>query len=287
MKLGKFFAFAAAMVVAVSVHATDNLKIYHTGGKTGSSMILATEYAKDLKDKHKSVEVLGLGGCMPTLRSLKSDKEPSIVLWDGGMFPIEECRTEFTKQAPVSFLVVYYSLCTSAENNFSLNDFIKGGKVGLNVPLDFWANWYRDFGAGHGIQYTHIPVGDSGKQILSLISKETDWSFIAGNRAKAQMQDKKLRCVATTNPAGENGLPFLGTVAKNFDRTELVLAWFSYVANASANDKAQIESQISALHKSPEFQKFLLNGGIVDYTHSTSEAKRKMLDRITNVMSGK
>ena len=287
LKLHKLITFAALGIMSVAAHANDNLKIYHTGGKTGTSMIFANEYAKDFKPKHKAVEAIGLGGCAPTLRALKTDKEPSVVLWDTGMLPIEECNSEFTKQPPVTLFVSYYMLCTSAENNYTLADFAKGGRVALNVPLDFWSNWYRDFGAVNNTRYTNVPVGDSGKQILSLVSKETDWAMIAGQRARAQMQDKKLRCVASTNPAGEEGLPFVGTVAKGFDRSELLLAWASYVTNASAVDRAKIESNLGALHKSPEFQKFMREGHIVDYTHAPAAAKKKFYEHMIHVMGSK
>lgn len=287
MKLIKLITFAAAGIMSMAAYANDNLKIYHTGGKTGTSMIFANEYVKDFKPKHKVVDAIGLGSCMPTLRALRTDKEPSVVLWDTGMLPVEECKSEFTKQPPVTLFVSYNMICTSAENNYTLADFAKGGSVGLNAPLEFWANWYRDFGAVNGVRYTNVPVGDSGKLILSLVSKETDWAMLPGQRARAQMQDKKLRCVATTNPAGEEGLPFVGTVAKGFDRSEVLLAWASYVANASTANRANIEAGLVSLHKTPEFQKFMRDGHIVDYTHAPAATKKKFYEHMIRVMSPK
>ena len=286
MKLNKFIAVVTLGIMATAAHAVENLKIYHTGGRTGTSMIFAGEYAKDFKNKYKSADVFGLGGCLPTLSSLKNDKESSIVLWDTGMLAVNECRIEFTKNQPVSLFGSYYMLCTSAENNFTLNDFAKGGRVALNVPLEFWADWYRDFGAANGVKYTNIPVGDSGKLILSLVSKETDWAIIPGQRARAQMQDKKLRCVASTNPAGEDGLPFVGIVAKGFDRAELLLAWASYVGNPAGN-RTKIEADIVNLHKTPEFQKFIKDNFIVDYTNAPAAAKKKFYDHMIRVMTPK
>lgn len=288
MKSTKFIAIIAAFVMSAVAHAGDNLKIYHTGGKTGTSMIYANEYAKELKSKYPGVEATGPGGCLPTLRALKNDKEQSvesIVLWDTGMLGTKECRPEFSKQEPISVFGSYYMLCTSAENNFTLTDFAKGGRVALNVPLEFWANWYRDFGAVNGVKYTNVPVGDSGKLILSLVSKESDWAILPGQRARAQVQDKKLRCVASTNPAGEDGLPFVGSVAKGFDRAELLLAWASFAANAPAGNKAKIEADIGAIHKSPEFQDLMKKGHVVDYTHAPTAEKKKFYEHMIHVMS--
>lgn len=289
MKLKQFIALAVASITFASAQAGDTLKIYHTGGKTGTSMIFANEYAKDFKTKYKSVEATGPGGCLPVLKSLKDDTTTdTLVLWDTGVVGSDECRPEYVKHEPMSVFVSYYMLCTSADNNLTLNDFAKGnGRVALNVPLDFWANWFRDFGKASGANFTPVPVGDSGKLILSLVSKETDWAFIPGQRARAQVKDKKLRCVASTNPNGEDGLPFVGSVAPGFDRSELLLGWASYVKNASPADKAKIEAEVIAFHKSAEFQKFMKDTYIVDYTLGSAEKRKKFFDHMIHVMSGK
>lgn len=288
MKLSKIITLAAALAMSTVALAGDNIKIFHTGGKSGTTSIIANEYATEFKTKFKSVEASGPGGCLPVLAALKNEKEPLLVLWDSGLLPTDECRPEFTKHAPVTTFAAYFFLCTSAENNLTLNDFVKGGqRVALSTPFSFWDRWYRDVGAVTKGSHTSVPVGDSGKLVLSLVSRETDWAILNGQRAYAQMQDKKLRCVASTNPAGEAGLPFLGSVINGFDRAELMLGFATFVANADTGDRSKIQSTLTDFHKTPSFQKFLQSGNFVDHTHSPAQTKKKFYDNMVNVMSGK
>lgn len=280
----------AALVVAFSVNAfaSDTVKIMHTGGKTGTTAIIANEYANEFKKNFAKVETVGPGGCIPVLNALKSEKDPVLVLWDSGLLPTDECRPEFVKNPPVATFGVYFMLCTSAENNFTLSDFVRSNsRVALSTPFAFWDKWFQNVAAKTGTAYTPIPVGDSGKLVLSLISKETDWAMINGQRAYAQMQDKKLKCVASTNPLGESGLPFIGASIPNFDRGELILGFGTYVVNASTADRAKIESTLIALHKSAQFQTFLQNSKFVDHTASPDVAKKKFYNSMVTVMSGK
>lgn len=288
MKLTKFIIVATALVVSTAGYASDNMKIFHTGGKSGTTSIIANEYASEFKTKFKTVEATGPGGCLPVLAALKNERDPTLVLWDSGLLPTDECRPEFVKHAPITTFAAYFFLCTSAENNLTLNDFVKGGnRVALSTPFSFWDKWYRDVGAATGGVHVPVPVGDSGKLVLSLVSKETDWAILNGQRAYAQMQDKKLRCVASTNPAGEAGLPFLGAAIKGFDRAELMLGFGTYVVNADAADQAKIQTILADFHKSPGFQKFLQSGNFVDHTHSPVPVKKKFYDNMVRIMSGK
>lgn len=287
MKLAKIFALAA-LVISSAVHATDSIKILHTGGKTGTTSIIASEYANELKTKFKNVDATGPGGCLPVLNSIKADQTPTVVLWDSGLLPTDECRPEFVKNSPVTTFAAYFFLCTSAENKLTLDDFIKtGGRVALSTPFSFWDAWYKDVSALTKALYTPVPVGDSGKLVLSLISKETDWAILNGQRAIAQMQDKKLRCVASTNPSGEVGLPFLGNAIKDFNRAELMLGFGTFVVNATPSDRAKIEAAVADIHKSPAFQKFLQSGNFVDHTFSVNTTKTKFYNNMVRVMSGK
>lgn len=288
MKTNKLFAILFAGLMAVAAQAGDSIKIYHTGGKTGTTSIIANEYATEFKTKFKTAEASGPGGCLPVLNALKNEKDPVLILWDASMLPIDECRDEFVKNQPIATFAVYFFLCTSAENNFTLQDFIKGGtRVALSTPFSFWDQWYKGVGSAVGAKYTHVPVGDSGKLVLSLVSKETDWAILNGQRAYAQMKDNKLRCVASTNPNGEAGLPYIGNVLGTFNRGELMLGFGTFVANASAADRERIESTLINLHKSESFQKFLQNGNFVDHTNSAAATKKKFYDNMVRVMSGK
>lgn len=287
MKITKLLA-ALAVAFSANVFASDTVKIMHTGGKSGTTSIIANEYASEFKKNFAAAEANGPGGCVPVLNALKSEKDPVLVLWDSGLLPTDECRPEFVKNPPVATFGVYFMLCTSAENNFTLSDFVRGNsRVALSTPFAFWDKWYRDVAATTGTAYTPVPVGDSGKLVLSLISKETDWAMINGQRAHAQMQDKKLKCVASTNPAGEAGLPFIGASIPNFDRGELILGFGTYVANASTADRAKIESTLTNFHKSEQFQKFLQGSRFVDHTHSSDAVKKKFYNNMVKTMSGK
>jgi len=287
MKLFKILTVSAALLASSAALAGDSMKIFHTGGKSGTTSIIANEYATEFKTKFKTAEASGPGGCLPVMAALKNEKEPVLVLWDSGLLPTDECRPEFTKHAPVATFAAYFFLCTSAENNLTLNDFVKGGqRVALSTPFAFWDKWYREVSTVTKGNHTSVPVGDSGKLVLSLVSKETDWAILNGQRAYAQMQDKKLKCVASTNPSGEAGLPFLGSAIKGFDRAELMLGFSTFVANANTADRAKIESVLTEFHKSPGFQKFLQSGNFVDHTHSPAATKKKFYDNMVRVMSG-
>lgn len=287
MKISTFLA-AIAITASSVAFAADTVKIMHTGGKSGTTSVIANEYAGEFKKNFASVEATGPGGCLPVLNALKSEKDPVLVLWDSGLLPNDECRPEFVKNPPVSTFGVYFMLCTNAENNYTLDDFLKGNsRVALSTPFAFWDKWYKDVASKTGAKYTPVPVGDSGKLVLSLISKETDWAILNGQKAYAQMQDKKLKCVASTNPAGEAGLPFIGSSIPGFDRGELILGFGTYVVNGSPSDRAKIESTLTAFHKSAQFQKFLQNSKFVDHTASPDVAKKKFYDGMVTVMSGK
>jgi len=287
MKITKLLA-ALAVAFSVNALASDTVKIMHTGGKSGTTSVIANEYANEFKKHFAKVETIGPGGCIPVLNTLKSEKDPVLVLWDSGLLPTDECRPEFVKNPPVATFGVYFMLCTSAENNFTLSDFKRGNsRVALSTPFAFWDRWYRDIAAKTGAAYTSVPVGDSGKLVLSLISKETDWAMINGQRAYAQMQDKKLRCVASTNPAGEAGLPFIGNSIAGFDRGELILGFSAYVANAKTADREKIESVLINLHKSEQFQTFLKNSKFIDHTVSAPAVKKNFNDNMIRIMSDK
>lgn len=288
MKTSKFISFIFALAASTATFANDSIKIFHTGGKTGTTALIANEYSAEFKTKYKNVEVAGPGGCLPVLSALKTEKDPVLVLWDTGLLPTDECRSEFVKNPPVTVFATYFFLCTSAENNFTLADFIKGKqRVALSTPFSFWDKWYKDIGTATGSSFTPVPVGDSGKLVLSLISKETDWAILNGQRAYAQMQDKKLRCVASTNPAGEAGLPFIGSSIKGFDQANLMLGFSTFVWNASSQEKVKIESIVADFHKSANFQKFLQGSNFVDHTHSQPTVKKNFFDNMVKVMSGK
>lgn len=288
MKIAKYLLTLTLFFISTTIMADTGIQVLHTGGKSGTTAIIANEYASEFKKNFTTVTAAAPGGCLPVLGALKTIKDPVLILWDTGLLPTDECRPEFVKNPTVATFAAYFFLCTSAENNFTLSDFLKGGsKVALSTPFSFWDKWFKDVSAVTTATYTPVPVGDSGKLVLSLISKETDWAILNGQRAYAQMQDKKLKCVASTNPAGEAGLPFLGNSIKGFDRAELMLGFGTYVVNAQPADREKIESMLKDIHKSANFQKFLQSGNFVDYTNSAAPIKKKFYDNMIKVMSGK
>jgi hypothetical protein len=277
-----------ALVLATSSVAADTVRILHTGGKTGTTAIITNEYATGFKKSFATVEAEGPGGCVPVLSQAQQNKTPTLIVWDSSALPNDECRAELTKHEPVATYGVYFSLCTSAENNFTMKDFLRGGsRVALSTPFPFWDQWYKSVSAATGKSYTSVPVGDSGKLVLSLVSKETDWAILNGLRANALVKDGKLKCVASTNPKGENGLPFIGSAIPNFNNGELILAWGTYVVNATPEQKAKIESTLIDIHKTAEFQQFLNKSSIVDYTLQPVAERTKFYNGMVRLMSGK
>lgn len=283
-----YFLISAIVLAASSASATESsLKIMHTGGKTGSTSVIASEYSNTFKKTFSKVEVVGPGGCVPVISQLRSDKTPTLVIWDTGMLPDENCRNVLTKQPPVATYGVYFALCTKAGLNLGLTDFLQSeSRVALSTPFAYWRNWYQEVSSSLGTKFTPVPVGDSGKLVLSLISRETDWALLNGHRAYAQMKDNKLNCVATTNPDGENGLPYIGNFIIGFDRSTVLLGWGVYVANATDDQRAAIETELINIHQSLEFRKFAKKSNIIDHTNSADYVKEKFVTDTIRIMSG-
>lgn len=288
IKLNKFLALMCLSVAAFGAAANDSLLILQSGGQTGFTRIVADQYANEYRKHYKSVEAVTPGGCLPVIAGIKENKGPVVVVWETGALPNDSCRTEFTKQKPMATFGGYFYLCTAKDNNFTVEDFAAGrGRVALSTPFAFWDKWYKDLGAHIGVQYSPVPVGDSGKLVLSLLSKETDWAVLNGQRALVQIKENKLKCVASLNPSGENGYPYLGKYVKNFPNSAMLLGTNVYVTNASSAEKKKIEDILLNLHRTSEFQDFLIKGMFIDYTLSDTVSKDKFYNNMIKVMSGK
>ncbi len=281
-------AAAGIAVASTAALANDSLLILQTGGQTGFTRVIADQYAGEYRKHYKNVEAVTPGGCLPVMASIKDNKGPVLVVWETSVLPNDTCREFFTKQKPLVTFGGFSYLCTAKDSNLTVEDFAAGrGKVAISIPFPFWDKWFKDLGAHLGVQYQGVPVGDTGKMVLSLLSKETDWSVLNGQRALAQMKDNKLKCVASLNPNGESGLPYLGKFVKNFPNSQLLLGTNAYVANANAAEKKKIEEILINIHKTQEFQDFLLKGMYIDYTLADPVTKDKFYNNMVRVMSGK
>jgi hypothetical protein len=278
----------ASILIGLGITAAaqaNDLVVVHSGGKTGTNAIIANEYLTEFQRHYSKVSAIGPGGCRPALDMIKKNPRQSFVfLYDVSSLGASECRDELLSMKSTAVFGVHHWLCTSAENQLTLQDFLKGGhKVGLSTPFPLWKSWYDEaLAITGGRPATGVPVGDSGKLVLSLLNKETDWTLLNGQRAKAQMEANKLKCVATTNPSGEVGLPYLGNSIPNFKRNRVILGWNTVVINAGA-DQRKIESLLQGFHNG-NFRLFAEKNLITDTTNSDAKTRdnfyQAMLDYV-------
>jgi hypothetical protein len=288
IKITKFLAAICLSTAAFSAAASDYLMVINTGNPTGATRIVADQYATEYRKHYKSVEALTPGGCLPVIAGIKENKGPTVVIWDNSVLFNDTCKSEFTKQKQIATFGGYYYLCTAKENNLTVQDFAEGrGRVALLPPFPFWDKWFKDMGTHLGVQYLTMPVGDSGKVILSLLSKETDWALVNSQRALVQIKENKLKCVASLNPAGENGYPYLGKYNKNFPNSSMLLGTNVYVTNASATEKKKIEDILLNFHRTSEFQNFILRSVLTDYTLADPVSKDKFYETMIKSSSVK
>lgn len=286
MKLLTFIASAMIFTGSMVAAQANDIVIVHTGGKTGTNAIIANEYAAEFKKHYKDVQAIGPGGCVPALDYVRRNPKQAVVfLYDVSNLGSDECRDTLLKMKSTAVFGVHHWLCTNATSGLTLRDFLQGGsKVGLSTPFSLWDSWYRDaMKASNGKPMTGVPVGDSGKLVLSLLSKETDWTLLNGQRAYAQSKEGKLKCVATTNPKGEKDLPYLGNSLPNFARNRVILGWNTVVLNAGA-DENKIQGLVKQYHSGTTFRKFAEANLIIDETNSDQKSKDEfyqyMLDYI-------
>ena len=277
-----------ATLASAALATDDVVKVLHTGGRTGSVTNIAMEYSDELKKTYAKVDVSGPGGCVPVLAAAARSSDPTLIIWHSIDVGNADCKKEFAKQSVVSVFVTHYLLCGRASDNPTLDNFTKNAsRVGLLYDFPFWDKWFKDMAVHSKALHTYVPVGDSGKQVLSLMSGETDWVLVNSHRAKLQLADKKIKCVATTNPQGELGAPFLGNTFPKFDRADLGWHVSTYVIGGSRDQQLRVENIVKNLHKSQEFKNFLDQGNFVDYTYTTATERGKLIDRIVNQYSVK
>lgn len=277
-----------ATLASAALATDDVVKVLHTGGRTGSVTSIAMEYQDEFKKTYAKVDTTGPGGCVPALAAAARSNDPTLIIWHSGDVANDDCKKEFAKQSAVSVFVTHFLLCGRTTDNPTLANFTKNAsKVGLPTPFAFWDRWFRDMAAHSKALHTQVPVGDSGKLVLSLLSGETDWVLLNTHRAQLQFADNKIKCVATTNPQGELGMPFLGNIFPTFDRANIGWHVSTYVIGGSRDQQLRIEYTVKNLHNSQEFKNFLSQGYFVDYTHATVTEQKKLIDRIINQYSVK
>lgn len=286
MNFKSFLAAAGFILASISGAIANDVVIVHTGGKTGTNAIIANEYLAEFRKHYKDVQAIGPGGCVPALEYVRRNPNQAVVfLYDVSALGSEPCRDPLLKMKSTAVFGVHHWLCTNATSGLTLRDFLQGGsKVGLSTPFPLWDSWYRDaMKVSNGKPMIGVPVGDSGKLVLSLLSKETDWTLLNGQRAHAQSKEGKLKCVATTNPTGEQGLPYLGTSLPNFARNRVILGWNTVIVNAGA-DQNKIQGLVKQYHAGSNFKKFADTNLIIDETNSDPKTKDQfyqyMLDYI-------
>ena len=287
MKFNKLIAVAALTFASAVACASDRITIIHTGGKTGFTAVLAKQYSDAFAESYKNIEVIAPGGCIPVLSHLKNNtKDPIVVMWDTGNIPAE-CKAEFSKQNAASTMSVYFALVTN-NKNATIEDFIKGkGKIGIAPPFKFWTGFVNDIERSTGNKFEGIlPVGDSGKQVLSLKSGEVDWVFLNGSRAYEQVEAGNFKAVASTDPKGQGDIPFVGARIKNFG-TDVFLGWGVYITNLDTADRAKFEETIRKLHETKNWKEFTKKFYLVDSTLNSPTKRNEIYRSNMNAMSTK
>lgn len=288
MKFNKLIALGLLTLASAVAYANDRITIVHTGGKTGFTNVLAKQYSDAFTSSFKNVEVVAPGGCLPTLSYLKNNtKEPVVVMWDTGSSPVDACRIEFSKHNAAATMAVYHVLVTN-NKNATMADFTSGkGKVGISTPFRFWTDLVNDIERSTGNKFEGIvPVGDSGKQVLSLKSGEIDWTLLNGSRAYEQVEAGNFKAIATMDPKGTPGVPFIGTTIKGLD-TDVLLGWGVYIANVEPGDRAKIEESIKAFHETKVWKEFAKKFYIQDQTLVPVVKRNEFYQYIMKSMSTK
>ena len=163
----------------------------------------------------------------------------------------DQCLVDLNKVTPVSTYEYIIGLCKRADNPATITDLRdKGGyTVALNANGNPHREWVLDVNRQYGVANKPLTnYKNSGAVSLGLLSGDADFGLLSMLTAKPLVEQGKLACVGTTDPADANEFK------KVFSKVHPLLNGFNggYIVtgrNLSSDEAAKITKVIAVTGK--------------------------------------
>ena len=119
----------------------------------------------------------------------------------------DQCLVNLNKVTPMSTYEYIIGLCKRSDNSATITDLRdKGGyTVALNATGNPHKEWVLDVNRQYGVNNKPLPnYKSSGPIALGLLSGDADFGLLSMLTAKPLIEQGKLACVGTTDPADAN-----------------------------------------------------------------------------------
>ena len=206
----------ASITIAAPAAYSEELKVIIPSDPSGSYTVRFRIIEESLKETWgDDIEYVWTGNCANGLSTINNIRGPWISMLDVASNLNESCTNWPAKEEVLAVESSPVRLCVRADSELTLDDFTKPNDnkilLGHSTPANVFQSWAENFNLAAGSNIQNVPYNSSGGARRGLLAGDVDAVFISTGNSNKLMNSGDGKCLATTNPNGEDryGLPAL------------------------------------------------------------------------------